>query len=68
MASSRSLTRRLLCALLLVSAGCSSQLSASPNAFPTPGRAVFTKNQWDGTQILICEGGPSDAVCYDKPN
>lgn len=55
---------------LFAGAGCTSQLS-QPNGgamFPSPGRAVFTKKQWDGTRILICEGGPTDAVCYDKPN
>jgi hypothetical protein len=65
-------TRLLFFVLLAtLSVGCTSQLSANPDggaAFPTPGRAVFTKKQWNGTRILICEGGPNDAVCYEKPN
>lgn len=68
----RSPTRLLFFSLLAVlCVGCTSQLSANPDggaAFPTPGRAVFTKKQWNGTRILICEGGPNDAVCYEKPN
>ena len=53
---------------LFASVGCASSLEANGEGPASPGRAVFIKKQWNGTRILICEGGPTDAVCYEKPN
>lgn len=58
--------------LLLCASGCASlqevegtQLGATfPNA---PGRKYFVKKSPFRTTILVCDGGPRDAVCFDKP-
>ena len=58
--------------LAFASGGCASSLhdpeAAQGAQFPSPGRTIFLKKSWDGTAILVCEGGPNDAVCYEKPN
>ena len=60
--------RRWLLLLVLGSTGCASTLEANGEGASGPGRAVFIMKQWNGTRILICEGVPTDAVCYEKPN
>ncbi len=59
--------------LALGATGCSSlqeldggQLGAT---FPSaPGRKYFLKKSPFGTSILVCDGGPREAVCFEKPN
>lgn len=62
--------RLLLLALVGASlVGCSSSLTLNEGApFPSPGRVTYMKKKWNGTRLLICEGGPTDAVCYEQPN
>lgn len=37
--------------------------------FPTgPGRTYYLKKSLFRTVILVCDGGPGDAVCFEKPH
>jgi hypothetical protein len=39
-----------------------------PNFPPAPGRTYYLKKSLFGTTILVCDAGPRDAVCFEKPN
>lgn len=54
-------------------AGCASlqEIEQTPFAanFPSaPGRTYYLKKSMFRTTILVCDAGPRDAVCFEKPN
>ena len=63
----------VLLVLAAGSTGCASleplEGSALGATFPGgPGRTYYLKKSLFGTTILVCDGGPRDAVCFEKPN
>jgi len=62
-----------LVGLMLGASGCASlqELEGAPLGaqFPSaPGRKYFLKKSPFRTTILVCDGGPREAVCFEKPN
>lgn len=63
----------LLILLAACSAGCASfqelDQTAYAGTFPSsPGRTYYLRRSPFGTTILVCDAGPRDAVCFEKPN
>jgi hypothetical protein len=63
----------VLFALGIPLVGCASlqELDQTPYAatFPTAmGRTYYLKKSPFGSTILVCDGGPREAVCFEKPN
>jgi hypothetical protein len=53
--------------------GCASYREAEQTQiganFPaSPGRTYFVRKTPFSTTILVCDGGPRDAVCFEKPH
>jgi len=62
-----------LLALFGGATGCASLQPLEETAmganFPnSPGRTYYLKKSLFGTRILVCDGGPREAVCFEKPN
>lgn len=62
-----------LVAIALAGAGCASlqEVGQTPHAahFPAaPGRTYYLKKSPFGSTILVCDAGPSDTVCFEKPH
>lgn len=66
----------MACVLMMVAAGLTGCASLEPLEgtalganFPgSPGRTYYLKKSLFGTTILVCDGGPQSAVCFEKPN